>query len=279
MKNLILGSINRLDLFVWCCVLLFFTGSALLFHGQILASLIGATGIIAEMVTIGIAIEVIIECLKKRKGLGTLVGFITNGPEALCLLVGLLYGDVIFAASTPLGSNYMNPILLFIAALICRQTIQTFSTKPTFTLTTILGTALFAGIFFALPPSAYPYWVAGALLFSLLAFLNRPHDHEPNNEDHAINPRLWFLPALLVLTVAGYFLGDIVTFTATNSHAPRGLIGFLVLSTLTSWPEFKSCLALLTRGRHLAAILNITVSNITNIWLAAAGVTTYLLSR
>jgi cation:H+ antiporter len=50
-----------------------------------------------------------------------------------------------------------------------------------------------------------------------------------------------------------------------------------VLSALTSWPEFKSCLSLFRRRRPLAAVLNITVSNVTNIWLAVLGVAVYLL--
>jgi cation:H+ antiporter len=52
----------------------------------------------------------------------------------------------------------------------------------------------------------------------------------------------------------------------------------VVLASLTSWPEFKSCIVLLKRGNRLGAILNITVSNITNIWLAAIGIAAYLLS-
>jgi len=93
---------------------------------------------------------------------------------------------------------------------------------------------------------------------------------EPSN-------KIWLIPAVILLTVAGYFLDSVVNFSAQSSHAPKGVIGFLVLSTLTSWPEFKSCISLLQRGNVLAAILNITVSNITNIWLAAIGVTSYLI--
>ncbi len=280
MKKLLLNSIGRLDLLVWGLVIVFFCGSSLLFDGNLPASLFGACGIIIEMVCIGTAIELIIECLKKTKGIGTIIGFITNGPEAICLLVGLATGDVIFAASTPLGSNYMNPILLFAAAAVCRQTIATFTTQRGYTLTTILCTASLAGLFFLLPPALYPYWVAVAVTLSVVVFLKRPREIDPEAEaEFAITPRLWFAPALMTLTIAGYYLNDVVTFTAANSHAPKGLIGFLVLSTLTSWPEFKSCLALLGRSNHLAAILNITVSNITNIWLAAGGVTFYLLIK
>ena len=55
------------------------------------------------------------------------------------------------------------------------------------------------------------------------------------------------------------------------------MIGFFVLSALTSWPEFKSCISLFRRGKPLAAVLNITVSNITNIWLAIGGILVYLM--
>jgi cation:H+ antiporter len=68
-----------------------------------------------------------------------------------------------------------------------------------------------------------------------------------------------------------------VDFAAKSSQARLGVIGFLVVATVTSWPEFKSCLALLSRNKPLAAILNITISNITNIWLAASGIGFFLL--
>jgi len=93
-----------------------------------------------------------------------------------------------------------------------------------------------------------------------------------------LKPTLWLLPAIIVLTGAGYFLDPVVSFAATHSHAPKGVIGFVVLATLTSWPEFKSCIILLKRGNRLAAILNITVSNITNLWLAAIGIAAFLVS-
>jgi len=276
-RNLLLNSIGLLDLLVWLLVILFFCGSCLLFGGNLQYSFLGAAGIILEMLLIGMAIEMIIECLKNTKGIGTVIGFITNGPEALCLIVGLLVGDIIFAASTPLGSNYINPILLLFATLFCRQFAATARTHPRYAILTIAGTASLAGLFFFLNADGYLYWVVGAVTLTLFAFLKRPaEEHDEREEEHHINPRLWLLPAIVILTVTGYFLDGVVTFAATNSHAPKGVIGFLVLATLTSWPEFKSCVALLARGKHLAAILNITVSNITNIWLAAAGITTYL---
>jgi len=278
-KKILFDSIGPLDLLVWVLVILFFCGSSLLFGGNLQYSFIGASGVILEMLLIGIAIELIIECLKNTKGIGTITGFITNGPEALCLLVGLIVGDIIFAASTPLGSNFMNPILLFCAALTCGQVLSTARTNPRYTITTIAVTAFFAGSFFLLPSRYYLAWCICSAGYGLFAFFKRPAEaHAEEKEDHHINPRVWLLPAVVILTVTGYFLDSVVTFAAVNSHAPKGVIGFLVLATLTSWPEFKSCLSLLARRKHLAAILNITVSNITNIWLAAAGILTYILT-
>ncbi len=259
-------------------MLVFFCGSALLFGGDLNLAFIGASGVIFEMVLIALAIEIIIECLKKTKGIGTITGFITNGPEAVCLLVGLIAGDIIFAASTPLGSNFMNPILLIIAALICRQFLQTFSTNRLYTIITLLTTALLAASFFILPARLYPVWLLLVLFISFPLFFLRPGEQGVREEeDYSFKPSLWLVPAIFVLTGAGYFLDPVVSFAATHSHAPKGVIGFVVLATLTSWPEFKSCLILLKRGNRLAAILNITVSNITNLWLAAIGIAAFLL--
>ncbi len=279
MKKFLFDSLGKLDLVIWLLVLTFFCGSALLFGGDINLAFIGASGVIFEMVLIALAIEIIIECLKKTKGIGTITGFITNGPEAVCLLVGLIAGDIIFAASTPLGSNFMNPILLIIAALLCRQFMQTFSTNRLYTAITLVATALLAACFFVLPPSLYPTWLLAVLAISLPLFILRPREQENGDEeDFSFNPTIWLLPAIIILMTTGYFLDPVVSFAATHSHAPKGVIGFIVLATLTSWPEFKSCLVLLKRGNRLAAILNITVSNITNLWLAAAGIATYVLS-
>jgi cation:H+ antiporter len=278
LKIFLTNSIGRLDLIAWALVLIFFTGSSLLFGGNALLASVGAAGVIIEMFLIGFAIEITIECLKNIKNIGTLTGFITNGPEAVCLLVGLLVGDIIFAASTPLGSNFMNPILLLAAAIICKQVLKTFSTHRLYTASTIAFTATFAGSFFLLNPSQYIYWLLACIPVTLVLFFIRPQETAmEEGEEYSFNPRHWLLPAIIGLTVSGYFLDPVVSFAATHSHAPKGVIGFVVLATLTSWPEFKSCLALLNRGKPLAAILNITVSNLTNIWLAAIGIATYLL--
>lgn len=279
MRQLILSSVTRLDLVAWILVLAFFCGSSLLFQGNTQLSFLGASGIIIEMMLIGLSVEIIIESIKHIRGIGTITGFITNGPEALCLIVGLIAGDVLFAASTPLGSNFMNPILLVTAAVICKIAWQTLKTKPLYSISTILSTAILAISFYLIPESFYKYWVLTALLLTIPLFFLRPCEgEEESDEMYHEGARRWLIPAILLLLGAGYFLDPVVTFAAENSKAPKGVIGFLVLASLTSWPEFKSCLALLSRKKPLAAILNITVSNITNIWLAGSGIVFYLLS-
>lgn len=280
MKEFILDSVGRLDLAVWMLVILFFCGSALLFEGSVQMAFIGSSGIIFEMLLIGISIEIIIETLKETKGIGTITGFITNGPEAVCLIVGLLVGDIIFASSTPLGSNFMNPILLIIAGLVCRKTIILFNTHRTYTFITVLLTAFMAIIFYIIPSNYYMHWVVTALAATVTLFFLRPAEPLPDGKELTIiKSKFWLIPAAAVLTLAGYFLDPVVSFAAEHSHAPKGVIGFIVLSTLTSWPEFKSTISLLNRNKPSAAILNITVSNITNIWLAVAGVSVYFLSQ
>ncbi|MCB2217343.1 sodium:proton exchanger [Desulfofustis glycolicus] len=277
MKQLLVDSIGLIDLLIWLLVIFFFCGSALLFGGDLTLSFIGAGGVIVEMMIIGICIEVIIESLKQSRGIGTITGFITNGPEALCLIVGLAVGDILFAASTPLGSNFMNPLLLFIAALLCRRFVMVLHCRPLYSLTTIIVTACFAGGFFFIAENHYFRWLIGALVISTPLFFLRPGEPEPLTEDGEIaHPKPWLLPAIILLIGAGYLLDSVVSFAAEHSRAPKGVIGFFVLAALTSWPEFKSCLSLLNRGKILSAILNITVSNLTNIWLAILGVATYL---
>jgi cation:H+ antiporter len=273
-------TISKLDLLAWILVLVFFCGSALLFGGNVILATAGAVGVVLEMLLIGVAIEIIIESLKNTKGIGTITGFITNGPEAVCLLVGLLVGDVIFAASTPLGSNFMNPLLLCIAAGITGQVALVFRTKRLYTIATILLTAGLAGTFFKLQPSQYTLWVLFSLLLTSVLFFLRPKEQESSEpEDFSFKPGHWLIPSVALLILAGYFLDPVVSFTAQHSMAPKGVIGFVVLATLTSWPEFKSCLVLLKKRKPLAAILNITVSNITNIWLAVIGAATFVLTR
>ncbi|MEN8190048.1 MAG: sodium:proton exchanger [Thermodesulfobacteriota bacterium] len=280
MRAFLIDSISHLDLVVWLLVITFFCGSALLFGGNVQLAFIGAGGVIVEMLLIGLAIEIIIESLKNIRGLGTVTGFITNGPEALCLVVGLVVGDILFAASTPLGSNFMNPILLFIAALITSRLGKTASQAPYYTLITLTITTLLVVTFYTNDETSYPTWVIAAFVLTVPLFIKRPRENQcEEQEEHLFNPSAWLPAAIIIMLTTGYFLDPVVSFAATHSHAPKGVIGFIVLSTLTSWPEFKSCLALLSRNKPLAAILNITVSNITNIWLAAGGVLVYLVTR
>ena len=280
MNRFLKNSLGLLDIISWIIVLLFFCGSAFFNNGNLGQSTIGAVSIIVEMFIITLAIEICIECLKDTKGIGTITGFITNGPEAVVLIVGLIGGNIVFAASTPLGSNFMNPPLLFTAALICHKFTGVASTRPTYSFTTYFFTSFLAGSFFFLNKSDYIYWLATALTLTLILFFIRPKEEvEEHSGQMILNPKIWLVPAIALLVSAGYFLDPVVNYAATASKAPKGVIGFLVLSLLTSWPEFKSCIALLHRNNPLGAILNITVSNITNIWLAAAGLVVYVTGR
>lgn len=276
MKQFLFNSVGHLDMIIWILVVVFFCGSALIFNGNLNQSFIAAGGIVLVMILIALSIEVIIESLKDVKGLGTITGFITNGPELVCLIVGLVVGDVLFAASTPLGSNFINPILLMLAALVCGVFFKTLQTNWRYSLTCILITAGMAISFFFIQAQFYAYWSLTGLIATLILFFKRPPENatEKSVEEEVIAK--WnIIPASIVLITAGYFLDPVVSFASEQSQAPKGVIGFFVLATLTSWPEFKSCLALLNRKKYQAAILNITVSNITNIWLAIAGVATY----
>lgn len=269
-----------LDSAIWVIVLLFFIICASINGGDLKMAFMGAAGIVVVMFLVGASIEIIIESLRDIKGLGTLVGFITNGPEALCLIVGLIAGDILYAASTPLGSNIMNPLMLITAALITHRFIMTFKTYPGFSITCIVITACFAVFFFVTPENLRIVWLGLAVLVTAVLFYKRPPEPPQNEDNHGqAMPKIMLAPALLVLIGAGYFLDPVVSFTAEHARAPKGVIGFFILATLTSWPEFKSTLSLLRRDRPLAAILNITVSNITNIWLACIGIGFYLVTR
>ena len=269
--------LQPLDLVIGVLVLLFFLGSAVLHGGDVGMSLAGGLLIMLVMFTVGAAIEVIIESLGDLPGLGTMVGFITNGPEALCLVVGLLAADdIVYAASTPLGSNFMNPLMLAAAGLITGALGASLGRYRLWAGLTLVTTMAVAGLFFAPWLPGLWWWAAAAAALGGVLFWLRPGD--PAKDDGAGAFRRWHaVPAGALLVGAGYFLDPVVTLTATASHAPKGVIGFVVLASLTSWPEFRSCLTLLRRGRRTSAMLNITVSNITNLWLAAAGVVYYLL--
>ena len=275
MKQFLVNSIGRIDMICWILVVVFFCACAVLFNGDLNLSFIAAGGVVLVMIMIGLSIEVIIETLKKVRGLGTITGFITNGPELVCLVVGLVVGDVLFAASTPLGSNFMNPVLLISAALVCRVFSKVMKTNWQYSLTCIVLTAGLAVSFYTISMTHHIYWMAAGLVISGILFFKRPPEPAEQSLEDVVIARWSIIPAVMVLIFAGYFLDPVVSFASEQSHAPKGVIGFFVLATLSSWPEFKSCLALLSRGKYLAAVLNITVSNITNIWLAIAGVATY----
>lgn len=275
MKQFLVNSIGRIDMICWILVVVFFCTCAVLFNGDLNLSFIAAGGVVLVMIMIGLSIEVIIETFKKVRGLGTITGFITNGPELVCLVVGLVVGDVLFAASTPLGSNFMNPILLISAALVCRVFSKAMKTNWQYSLTCIVLTAGLAVSFYTISPTHHIYWMAAGLVITGILFFKRPPELAEQSLEDVVIARWSIIPAVTVLIFAGYFLDPVVSFASEQSHAPKGVIGFFVLATLSSWPEFKSCLALLSRGKYLAAVLNITVSNITNIWLAIAGVATY----
>jgi len=275
-KHFLVNSIGWVDMICWLLVVVFFCTCSLLNNGDFNKSFIAAGGVVLVMIFIGLSIEIIIETLKMVKGLGTITGFITNGPELVCLVVGLVVGDVLFAASTPLGSNFMNPVLLIAAALVCRVFLQTMKTNWQYSLTCILLTAGLAISFYTISIAHHIFWVAAGMGITGILFFKRPPEPVEQFLEDIVIARWSIMPAVAVLIFAGYFLDPVVSFASEQSHAPKGVIGFFVLATLSSWPEFKSCLALLSRGKYLAAMLNITVSNITNIWLAVAGVMTYM---
>jgi cation:H+ antiporter len=113
----------------------------------------------------------------------------------------------------------------------------------------------------------------------MFLFIKRPEEKIETVEDDETEglKSLWpIIPAICVLITAGYFLDPIVTFASEQSKAPKGVIGFFILASLSIWPEFKTCLVFMNRRKYQSAILNIIVSNITNIWLAILGVSAYL---
>nr|CRH05599.1 putative Sodium/calcium exchange protein-like protein [Candidatus Magnetococcus massalia] len=277
MKQFIIDSVSPTDMISWAITALFFCVSALIFGGDLAMSFIGAGGVVFTMFLVGTAIEIMIETMKDIKGIGTLTGFLTNGPEALVVIVGLIAGDILFASSTPLGSNFMNPLLLLLAAAIVGKFALIRSVKPVYVVVSILLTATLAGGFYALPEEQYGLWLIATVVISSVIFFKRPPEGDEEIEDDMAIPKFMFFPAFIILLIAGYFLDPVVNFASDSSQVPKGVIGFVVLSILTSWPEFKSTSALLRRNKGVAAILNIVVSNVTNLWLAVTGVAIYLM--
>ena len=222
--------------------------------------------------------ESIIDALKGIKGIGTVTGFITNGPELVCLTVGLFTGDIIFSASTPLGSNFLNPILLIAASLAYREFIKVLTTEKSYSLSCIFLTSGMAISFYMLPSDkTLFYWLILTVLISIILFIKRPKEFlEPTDKETQIN-KLSLIGNIVVLIPAGYFLDPFINFASLQSNASKGVIGFFILALLSSWPEFKTCLVFIKKKQHLSAVLNVTVSNITNLWLTIVGTAIYLL--
>ena len=279
MRDILKSSVQKLDLIIWGVTILFFLLSALFLGWIISSSILWAIGIIILMFFVGLSIELILAALQNVKWLWAITGFITNGPEALVLIVWLIWGNVLFAASTPLGSNVMNPILLLLALIVSWVffKLQDFKYKKYFSFAFLI-TAFFALIFFVIWESLYPLWLLTAVITTVILF-RKKFDYEEQAESN-IQPEKYYLPlGIVMLLVSGFFLDPIVSYTAEASKAPKGVIGFLVLATLTSWPEFKSVLSLFNKWKILDGFVNIFVSNITNIWLAASWVLVWLITQ
>ncbi len=269
MKQLLLQSLQKLDFIIWWLTLLFFIVSAIIMWWNINEAFIWASWIIVLMFFVWFSIELILWALNNIKWLWKITWFITNWPEALVLIVWLISWNILFAASTPLWSNVMNPILLLTAILITWYffKIKELNHKMYFILW-FLVTALIATWFFKLPENYYIYWIIFAFIISTWLFLKK-YDHSNHYEEEQVLENKSYLPLwIIILLISWYFLDPVVNFTAEASKSPKWLIWFLVLATLTSWPEFKSVLGLLKRKKSLDAFINIMVSNITNIWLA-----------
>lgn len=280
MKRLLFESLQKLDFIVWWLTLLFFIWSAVFLWWDLHQSFLWASWIIVLMFFIWFSIELILASLKNVKWVWKITWFITNGPEALVLIVWLIWWNVLFAASTPLWSNVMNPILLLIWILISWYLIKLkkFNHKWFFLLWFLL-TAILAIVFFKIPENYYIYWLILSFIISIYLFTRKTVHKEVHDEEiEPVNKS--FLPLwLVILIISWYFLDPVVTFTAEASLAPKWVIWFLVLATLTSWPEFKSVLALLKRNKTIDAFENILVSNITNLWLAIIWIIIWLLLK
>ena len=280
MKKLLVESIQKLDFVIWGITLLFFLSSAIILWWNINESFIWASWIIVLMFLVWFSIELILSALKNVKWVWKITWFITNWPEALVLIVWLIGWNVLFAASTPLWSNLMNPILLFIAILITGYLLKLkkFKYNLFFILSFIL-TAIFAVIFFQIPENYYLYWIIISFLVSIYLFTRKLDDDEEIEIEAEEVSKIYLPLWLAILLVSWYFLDPVVDFTAEASLAPKWLIWFLVLATLTSWPEFKSVLALLKRNKTLDAFENILVSNITNLWLAIIWISIWMFMK
>ncbi len=270
MKKLLLESLQKLDFIAWWLTILFFLWSSLIMWWNINESFMWASWIIVLMFCVWFSIEIILWSLNNIKWLWKITWFITNWPEALVLIVWLITWNILFAASTPLWSNLMNPLLLFIAILI---TWYLFKLKElnhrVYFIWSFILTAILAVLFFKLPENYYIYWLILTLIVSILLFFKKYNHHSEEYEEEKPIENKYYLPIwIIILVISWYFLDPVVNFTAEASKSPKWLIWFLILAILTSWPEFKSVIGLLKRKKSFDAFINILVSNITNLWLA-----------
>ncbi len=279
MKVLLKFDLDELDFISWFLVLAFFCVSAFFYQGDIQQTFFGACAIIVLMLFVSHSIALILGVLKNHPRMGELTGYITNGPEALVIMVGLFHNKLYFAMGVPLGSNFANPILFTVAALITGMFLMLFKENMIRIGTILLGTMGLAASFFLLPESRDSLlwgWAGIALALSTTFYFMKIDEAVEEEIEDAIPP-LYIIPAILFLITAGYFLDPAVSFTAINSRVPEGVISFCILSFITSWPEFRTATSLLKRKKMKAAVLNILISNITNLWLAILGVVIYLL--
>jgi cation:H+ antiporter len=278
MMHFVRKRVSGLDFASWLLVILFFGIATIVFHGVLSGTLLGAFGIVLLMLVITLSINTILDVMRNHPRAGEMAGYITNGPEALCVLVGLFSHKLMFAVSVPIGSNFVNPLLLVLAIYLGRRSSELFQPKALLAGLTLLLTVVAAGLFYLGNTVEYRWgWAILALGASLLFYHMREHEDEPEEEEIAVEHPILLIPAIMLLVAAGYFLDPLVSFTAAESKLPEGIIGFLVLSFLSSWPEFRSSIALIQRDRLRSAFVNIYISNITNLWLAIAGTIIFLL--
>lgn len=268
MRKILSESVQKIDFLIWWITLLFFVLSAFFMWWNIYEAFSWASWIIILMFLVWFSIEIILDVLKNVKWIWMITWFITNWPEALVLIVWLIKWNILFAASTPLWSNVMNPILLFVALLTSwwLLLLKHFKHKIFFVFSFII-TAILAILFFQIPDNYYLLWILFSLFITLYLF-TRKFSHEEIIESENNLWKQYLLMWVIILLISWYFLDPVVTFTSEASKAPKWVIWFVVLATLTSWPEFKSILALIKRKKILDWFINILVSNITNLWLA-----------
>lgn len=286
MLKMIKESVSKADLWIWLVTIWFFLWSSLLMWWNHLNSVSWALWIIVLMFWVWLSIELILSALRWVKWLWEITWFITNWPEALVLIVWLLSWNIIFAASTPLWSNVMNPMLLLLAFLVVwTQAFKLFKEfkYKVFYILWFLITAWLASSFFLFPENFYTAWFVVSMIWSIILYIMNKKIMKKEEveweEEEKREPMYYLAIWVVLLLVCWYFLDPVVNYTAESSMAPKWLIWFLVLSTLTSWPEFKSCVSLLKKWKTLDAFINILISNFANIWLASIWLIVFWLTK